>query len=272
MSERQPDGKMKRLSTLALVLAVSSPVLLAWSWSRPLEAPPIELPVLTLVPREVRAVRDADAALVAPTTERARTRLSIYEEANVAEHDATDYPGQARIRAGRLGMALTELVEEEGEAVIAACRASDTERAMRALHGDPEGGDAVAALGGFVRMMDRYDMRRDGRQTAPDFVVRTTFKARWNAAHGRDLTEGLAPIELQAYWGWLALHARSAPIERRLEALDAYEAAGGTDADEARGALLFESGDMAGAHEAFEAAYAEHGTFRLRNHALASHE
>lgn len=272
MTERQPDRKGRSLATIALVLALASPALLAWSWSRPMEAPPVELPALTLVPRDVQAVRDADAAREAPTGERARIRLTIYEEANVAEHDATDYPGQARIRAGRLGIALTALIEEQGEDVVEACRVTDTERALGALRGDAEAEDAVAALGGFVRMMERYDMARDGRQTAPAFVVRTALKARWNAVHGRDLTEGFAPIELQAYWGWLALHANSAPLERRLEALDRYEAAGGANASEARGALLFEAGDMGGAREAFESAYAEHGTFRLRNHALASHE
>lgn len=272
MTERNPRGKGTRsLATAALVLTVSTPALLAWSWSRPMEAAPVEVPALLLAPRAVQAVRDADAALAAPSGRRADTRRSIYEEANVAEHDATDYPGQARIRAGRLAMALNELVGEQGEAAIEACRVTDTERALRALRGDAEGG-GVEALGGFVRMMERYDMAQGGRQTAPAFVVRTAFKARWNAVHGRELTEGFAPIELQAYWGWLALHARGAPLERRIEALDRYEAAGGRGAVEARGALLFESGDMGGAREAFEGAYAAHGTFRLRNHALASHD
>lgn len=273
MTERQPtERRTSSLATLALVLSLVAPALLAWSWSRPMEAPPLELPALTLPPAAITAVREADAALTEPTGARADTRRTIYGEANVAEHDATDYPGQAQIRAGRLGMALTALVEEHGEDAVAACRVADTERAMRALRGDVEEGSAVEALGGFVRMMERYDMARDGRQTAPAFVVRTALKARWNAVHGRALTEGLAPIELQAYWGWLALHATSAPPDRRLEALERYEAAGGPNAAEARGVLLFEAGDMAGAREAFEAAHAATGSFRLRNHALAAHE
>ena len=189
---------------------------------------------------------------------------------NVGEHDATDYPGQARERVRRLLASTHGLVEEHGEEVIAQLRAADVLRGEQALRGELPAGDAISELGGFMRMMERYGMAANGQQVAPRFVVSTAFAARWNAMHDRDLTEGFSDIERRAYWGWLALHAVDAPMDLRMEAIGHYEAASGERADEARGVLLYDSGDMLAAEDAFNAAYDEHGAFRLRNHALAA--
>ncbi len=268
MTQGNADARARQLATAALALVTLTPALLAWSWARPIAAAPAEGPALALAPSEVRAAREARAALAEPTGPRAETRRTIYREVNAAEHAAADYPGQAQARPGRLRLGLAALVEELGEPAVAATRAADVARAMRALR---EGGDADE-LGGFVRMMERYSMAEAGRQTAPAFVVETALAARWNAVHGRELTEGLSDVELRAYWGWLALHAARAPLDRRLEALRHYAGAGGQRALEGRAAILFEAGDLEGAREAYERAYAMAGTFRLRNHALAAHE
>ena len=50
--------------------------------------------------------------------------------------------------------------------------------------------------------------------------------------------EGFAPIEKQAYWGWLALHGWGKPLEKREEALLAFRDAGGFGTLEA--AALFD--------------------------------
>ncbi|MCB9593718.1 MAG: hypothetical protein H6719_13375 [Sandaracinaceae bacterium] len=247
-----------------------TPALLAWSWSRPQPAPPMEVPPLTLAPNEVRAALAARAALEEPTGPEADARRAIYRETNVAEHEATDYPGQAQLRRERLVEALSALVTAAGEDAIPATRHADVERALLALRGELPDDERTDELGGFVRMMDRYSMAAEGRQIAPMFVVRTALAARWNAIHGRPLTEGFEPIELQAYWGWLALHAVNAPAERRFEALEHYAAAGGPRAAEARGVLLFEAGEGEAASEAFVEAFEAAGTFRLRNHAIAA--
>jgi hypothetical protein len=128
----------------------------------------------------------------------------------------------------------------------------------------------VAVLGDFVSMMRRYGLARGDRQVAPRFVVRVTLKARWNALHGRELTEGLSPIERQAYWGWLAVRGEGAPAELRLRGLERYAQAGGARAAEIRGVLLYDEGRLDEAHDAFEEAYAASPTFRLRNHLLAT--
>ncbi len=118
--------------------------------------------------------------------------------------------------------------------------------------------------------MATYGLTGDGAWRAPDIVVRALFKARFNATLRRPLTEGLHPIELEAYWGWLALEAEEAPIDRRLEALDEYEAVVERTFPEARGVLLFHAGEFLEAAERFEEAYAETGNVRLRNHAMAA--
>ncbi len=256
------------MAIAALTLALSAPVLLTWSWSRPNAAPPTEMPPLTLAPAAVQAVLAADAAREEPTGEAAARRRQLYRETNVAEHDATDYPGEAAARRAQLAEALEAVIDEHGPDVVRDLRAADVQRGMEALHGELPADEVVAELGGFLGMMERYGMATAGHQTAPTFVVRTAFMARWNAVQGLELTDGFEPVQLRAYWGWLALHAANAPLDRRLEALDTYASAGGERALEARGVLLYDEGDAAGAAEAFRAAYAARGTFRLRNHAL----
>ena len=130
--------------------------------------------------------------------------------------------------------------------------------------------DQVEQLGRFPDMATRYGLDLRSDRLRDRFVARVLFKARWNAISGLPSTEGLVPIELQAYWGWLALEATEVPPAQRLEALAGYAAAGGSAVEEARGALLYALGDGAAAAEAFGNAYAETGNLRLRNHALAA--
>lgn len=264
--------RVRGAAQAALVLVLVVPALLLWTWSRPYTAPPREMPPLTLSPGGVRAELAADARLaaLAPDSEAARARRRLYQEANVAEREARDHPGRARERGTRIAAALDGLIEEHGEEVVAQIRAQDVARGEQALAGELAAGDSVSELGGFVPMMERYGMAADGIQIAPRFVVRTAFAGRWNALHARELTDGFSELERRAYWGWLALHALEAPAALRMEALGHYEAVAGERADEARGMLLYGAGDIAGAHEAFLAAYEARGTFRLRNHALAA--
>lgn len=263
--------RSRAMAGLVLVLVLVAPGLLVWSWSQPIAAPPREMPPLILEPSAVaeQLARDTEHAAAAPTGEAEEERRRLVRELNVAEQEGRDPPGRAEQRRERLQAAVARLVAEHGADVLGRVRASDLARLEPALRGSLPSGDRVAELGGFVAMMERYDLVRDGRQVAPRFVVRTLFKARWNAIHGRELTEGLSDVELQAYWGWLALGAVSAPIERRLEGLERHVAAGGTGGTEARAVLLFDQGNLEEAREAFEDAWTETGSFRLRNHALS---
>lgn len=233
-------------------------------------ASPTEMPPLTLPPADVAAALSLDAATEEPTGVAAENRRRIYQETNVAEHAATDYPGQAEARHALLAAALEAVINLNGAEAMAALRAADVERGMQALHGELSEEEVIAEVGNFLVMMERYGMAADGHQTAPSFVVRTALMARWNAVHGQELTDGFEDVHRRAYWGWLALHAAGAPLDRRLDALDLYAAVGGERALEARGVLLFEDGNTPGAHEAFVQGYQSRGTFRLRNFALES--
>ncbi len=269
MSEPGPS-RGQRGPQIALALALALPALLMIAWSRPIAAPPLEVPPLALAPDAVAAQRadDAEAAAAAPTSEAADAWWTVYRETNTAEVDADDYPPDAVDRRRRLLAALAAVEEAHGPEAPAQLRAAAVAEMDRALAGDLAPDATRAALGRFVDMLRRYGMAAGDRQIAPRFVVRTAFKARWNTMHSRATTEDLSEIELQAHWGWLALHATPAPLDLRLEAVDRYAEAGGPLAGEARGALLVEAGRLVEAAEAFEAAYDADPIFRLRNHAL----
>lgn len=233
----------------------------------------MEMPALALPPDAVRAQITADrsAAERAPADDDAsRARLEVFEEANVAEVEAADSPGRAARRREQLAETLAGLVEAHGEDAVEATRAADLARAERAMRGELPEVQHAPALGGFPSVLERWSMARRGRQVAPRFVVRTAFKARWNAMYGREPTEGMSEVERRAHWGWLALHGDAAPFAMRTEAVDHYAAAGGERAEEARGVLLYDEGMGEAAQTAFETAHAQQPTFRLRNHALAA--
>ena len=257
---------------LALVGALVLPAALLYAWSREMPVGPREMPALTLSPSEVAAqlAEDAADAAAAPDGELALERARHYRDTNVGEFRAADYPGRAELRRQALAAAMDALREAEGPDVVRRIRAADLERLEPALHGEIPEPERVEVLGGFTRMMHRYSMLDEERQTAPRFVVRTVFKARWNAMHGLELTDGFSPVEARAYFGWLALHADGAPVQQRVDALDTYAAAGGSRAEEARAVLLFDEGRLDEAAEAFAEAYRESPTFRLRNHAHAA--
>jgi hypothetical protein len=259
-------------ATAVLVLVLVAPAALLWTWSRPRAAPPSQMPALALPPAQVRAQIEADraAADAAPDDRLEETRREIYTEANEAELEASDPPARALRRQRRLEDSLEALAEAHGPDAVAAVQAADLARAERAMRGALPEVRRPGELGGFVDMLRRWGMVEGERQVAPRFVVRTAFKARWNAMYGREPTEGMSEVERRAHWGWLALRAEAAPLAARLEGLERYAEAGGERVAEARGVLLYEEGLGERARDAFEAAHAARPSFRLRNHALAA--
>ncbi len=273
-SSKQPSTtrRARTLAGAALVLVLVTPGLLVWSWSQPVACPPREMPPLILDPAAVaeQLARDTRDASAAPSGEAADERRRRMHALNVAEQEGRDPPGLSQQRRAQLQAAMAQLIEAHGEDVVARVRAADLARMEPALRGALPSGERVAELGGFVRVMERYELVREGRQAAPRFVIRTLFKARWNALHRRELTDGMSNVERQAYWGWLAFGASSAPAERRLAALDRCVEAGGGGIAEARAVVLFDDGRLDEAREAFGEAWESRPSFRLRNHALAS--
>jgi hypothetical protein len=100
--------------------------------------------------------------------------------------------------------------------------------------------------------------------------VRTFATARWNLLHGFRAVHELAPVELRAYYGWQGLHGERLPIAQRIRAIEGYIKAGGSDADEALGVLLFRQRENDLASQAFAAALRLNDSVRLRNYLLAA--
>ena len=96
------------------------------------------------------------------------------------------------------------------------------------------------------------------------------YKARWNSIHRRPFVEGFTQVELQAYWGWLALHGWGKDLSEREDALVAFRDAGGFGTQEA--AALFDvlAGNPERASQSLEKLYGVSGELRLRNLALGT--
>ena len=215
---------------------------------------------------------DERRARTAPEGERAERLRELYAEYSRAEVRGAETRAEAMARMGAIQRATRELLREDGEEALWALRAEATLKLQRAMEGELEEVERDALLGTFPEALAQYHAVVDGELVAPAFVARTLFVGRWNAAHGLRPVEGMGEAELRAYWGWLALEAEDVPVEQRLVALQGYEDAGGHPVTEARAVLLFEAGHMLQAGEAFQLAYEEEGTLRLRNHALAAFE
>lgn len=264
------NPRSRSLGTLALIAVLVAPGVLSWLMTRARPALPTEMPALVLDADAAAEQARTDAARVAalPSSEFVEAHLAAFRATNLAEVGPGEAPAAFQRRQAQLTESVDACVEAHGPEVVDSLRTADMERALSAMHRDTP--ERRADLGALVTTLEQYGLVRAGRQVAPTFVVRVLYKARWNGRHQRELTEGLSPIELRAYWGWLALESDSAPLARRLDAIAPYTEAGGAYGEEARGVLLLEAGRRDEAAEAFEAAWAAQPRFRVRNHALAA--
>lgn len=230
---------------------------------------PREGPGLALDPGAVREVLRREEQLepvAGPEVERLAELYGAQGRAETSEGEPRE-EFEARVRA--LAEAVEALRARAGDEALAALRAQALRELEPALAGELDPSEEEAFLGSFPRMLERYGAMKDGRLVAPFFVARTLFKARWNSIHRLPLTDGFAPIELQAYHGWLALHAHDAPAAQRLAALEAYAEAGGAGVAEARAYFAALAGRPAEAVVRYGELWEEHGDLRARNHALA---
>jgi len=163
---------------------------------------------------------------------------------------------------------LGQLKKVHGETTEASLRAAACERLESVMDGEITGETKDAWLGLFANLLDRHHATLQGIPVAPHFVIRTLYKARWNTLHGLPHAQGFTPVEGQAYFGWLALHADGLPLQQRLQAIPEYESAGGKRVHEAAGVLLFLVGHFKEASEALQKAYDQEPSLRLRNYLL----
>lgn len=234
---------------------------------------PWELPSLRLDRKlaDENAERDRRLSRAVPEGEGVETLRRLFLEHGLAESEGTNTAADDDLRQVRIFRTLESVVKEHGPESVVALRAKATEDFIEGFSSDPAnpvGEETIGRRGAFVEMLERYGAMQDGVVIAPETTVRALYKARWNAIHRRPLVEGLTPIERQAYWGWLALHATSAKIELRREALRQFAEAGGSGAQEAAALFHLLDGESELAVNALGDLYDAQGEIRLRNLAL----
>lgn len=244
-------------------------------------------PVLTLdaAPAAAQIKHDIALASKAPQGQAAQALRGLFLEAGRAELHRTQGLDQLTSRRAKMAKLLTQLRQQHGETSVDALRAEATRALANILtdHTSDKTSDNVtsgdvgktpplkadntrARLGAFGNQLAVHDATLNGLPVAPMLVIYTMYKARWNQLHGQVLDLGFSTIETQAYYGWKAMHARTVPIQGRLDALVPYKAAGGRHVDELAGLLLMAGGALSAARPAFAHADTERPSLRTRNY------
>jgi hypothetical protein len=229
---------------------------------------PVQLPPLRLDSAAVASVLETDRVLAAqaPTSARIQELESLFAAEGQAELKGSAGAEGTAQRRRRLALYSAQLASELGDKGFNALRARATERGMAALSGRDSG---PSALGSFPELLERYGLRdAEGHWRAPPLAVRAAFKVRWNMIHERALTEGLTPVELHAYHGWMALHAGALSPQSRATAAAKFHETGGKRSGEAYAIWLFQGGEVEQATQLMERAYLQSGELRQRNMAL----
>ena len=259
---------------LVLWLVLTAVVTVVLTIPQPVD--PWEFPSLTLSRRAVAedVRRNGELAERAPGSDQVRRLRSLFVDHGMAEvnppYEKVDYES----RQVEIFRTIRSIEQTHGEEAIAAIRALAVEDFMSCFrHGrlEPKTDEQIGAVGGFEQMLDKYGVVFREVLIAPELTVRAMFKARWNLIHRKAVTDGFSEIELQAYWGWLALHGWGVPLQERIDALSLYRDAGGAHAAEATALFELLRGRTHRASAELYALYEATGQLRLRNLALGLH-
>jgi hypothetical protein len=239
---------------------------------RPRAVAPLELPSLVLDRDAVAKLiaADRDAAGKAPKSARAQELRAALTKQGEMELIGSERRELYRKRRAKMAETYAALAAEIGERNALRMRAEAAYELDRALDLELPFPRARIVIGALGDMLQREGASIDGQLTAPRFVLRTLFKARWNLLHGLRPEHAFERIELQAYFGWQALHAERLPIPQRVDALRSYAKAGGARSQEARGVLYYLHDEFDQAATILAAASAADPSFRLRNYVLGA--
>jgi len=260
-------------SGLKLILCVVAASVAGTMLAIPQPVDPWEMPSLVL---DRVAVSDAIAldqtlAADAPESEEAEALRALFLDHGRSEANQPYERAEYEQRQIAIHHAMDAVTKKHGAQALAALRAEAVETFMQQF-GDgtrkPETDQGIAVLGGAPKILERYGAIYRGVLVAPPLTARVFYKARWNAVHRRPHVEDFSDIELQAYWGWFALHGWGKPLDQREEALLAFRDAGGVGTEEAAALLDLLSGHPDRAARSLEKQYASSGELRLRNLAL----
>jgi hypothetical protein len=236
---------------------------------------PWEMPSLVLDRTAVSDAVGLDETLAdeAPDSPEAQTLRTLFLDHGRSEANP---PYERREFDGRqtaIHFANEALVEKHGASAVAAMRAGAVEEFMRVVGDGPdeERGDyETGVLGGMHTVLENYGLMHDGVLVAPPLTARVFYKARWNSIHRRPFTEGFSQVELQAYWGWLALHGWGKALDEREDALVEFRNAGGFGTQEAAALFDMLRGRADRAAKSLGTLYEATGQLRLRNLALGA--
>jgi len=262
-------------SGLKLIVWVSALSLIGALLAIPQPVDPWEMPALTLDRAAASdAVRlDETLAKEAPDTEEARTLRALFLDHGRSEANPPYVVTEYDQRQAAIYLATKALIEKHGTAGFEAMRAAAVEDFVAVFEDgahEAEGDYEAGVLGGVEEVLKQYGAVYRGVVVAPPLTVRVFYKARWNSVHRRPFTEGFSQIELQAYWGWLALHGWGKPLEKREDALVGFREAGGSGAEEAAALFDLLGGRPDRASKSLEKLYEARGELRLRNLALGA--
>ena len=239
---------------------------------RPREVAPIELPNLVLDAAAVARViaADAQAASTAPRSPQSHALRALMNKQGEMELVGTERVKSLTQRREALAKGFAELVAASSEDEALRLRAEATQELEAALDLKLPLARAKVVVGALGQMLQREGASVDGQLTAPRFVVRTLYKARWNLLHGLRPDHRFERIERQAYFGWQALHAERLPLPQRAEALRSYAKAGGWRGREALGVLYFLHDDFVEAVGPLTTAHEAAPSVRVRNYLLGA--
>jgi len=269
------DWRCVTESGLKLIAWAVAASLVGATLAVPQAVDPWEMPSLVLSRAAVADAIRLDATLAGeiPDAAEARELRSLFLEHGSSERNPHYEVTEFERRQAAIHRATRALIDEHGALAFEAMRAGAVEDFARLLeNGIPEepNADEAGVLGGIRKVLQQYGAEVRGVVVAPPLTVRAFYKARWNSVHRRPFVEGFSEVELQAYWGWLALHGWGKPLHKREEALLEFRDAGGFGVAEAAALFDLLEGRPDRASESLERLYQASGELRLRNLALGA--
>jgi hypothetical protein len=255
------------LTTCGVLLVALACSIVVIASPRPVQ--PSRLPALRVPLAEGRRAfgeGDLDARAPLPQAAWFAQWYELYSEAGLNEREkAVDLALVARQKAE-----LSKLVREQfpklGARGVRALMDALTARALDALPRRPLPTEAYGLLGGFPALLQQYGYIADPRSPiAPARAIAALYRQRFNLICERPLDSDIDDADRRIAEGWIALHGQRLPVERRVQAAQAFAKLGGVDAREALAVWLHhgELNDQATALLQHE--YERTGALRLRN-------
>jgi len=262
-------------SGVKLISWVAAAAFVAATLAIPQAIDPWEMPTLVLDRIDTADAIDLDASLAAeaPVSSEAETLRSLFLEHGRSEASGSYPVKEYDRRQAAIHRATQALLEKNGTPAFDAMRARAVEDFVGVFYDRPHDAlddEEIAILGGFPEIEARYGLTYRGVVVAPELTVRALYKARWNAIHRQPFVDGFSRIELQAYWGWMALHGWGQPLDKREAALVSFREAGGAGTEEAAALFDLLGGRPDRAATSLKTLYASTGELRLRNMALGA--